>query len=70
MPIVTTVNLFYPPGSSPDVTGHATDPITIPPPPAESTNNNCALNSFDTTASATVACPVRVPPITAPILEE
>jgi hypothetical protein len=30
------VNLFYPPGSSPDVTGHATGPITIPPPPAES----------------------------------
>jgi hypothetical protein len=24
----------------------------------ESTNNNCALNSFDTTAAATVACPV------------
>ncbi|HEU4445784.1 MAG TPA: hypothetical protein VFR94_14005, partial [Nitrososphaeraceae archaeon] len=37
----------------------------------ESTNNNCALNSFDTTAAATVACPVRVvPPITAPTLEE
>jgi hypothetical protein len=25
----------------------------------ESTNNNCALNSFETTAAATVACPVR-----------
>ena len=24
----------------------------------ESTNNNCALNSIDTTAAATVACPV------------
>ena len=27
----------------------------------ESTNNNCALNSIDTTTAATVACPV-VPP--------
>ncbi|HET6641303.1 MAG TPA: hypothetical protein VFG77_06840 [Nitrososphaeraceae archaeon] len=25
----------------------------------ESTNNNCALNSIDTTTAATVACPVR-----------
>jgi len=25
----------------------------------DSTNNNCALNSIDTTATATVACPVR-----------
>jgi hypothetical protein len=24
----------------------------------ESTNNNCALNSIDTTSAATVACPV------------
>ena len=24
----------------------------------ESTNNNCALNSIDTTAAATVACPI------------
>jgi hypothetical protein len=24
----------------------------------ESTNNNCALNSIDTTTAATVACPV------------
>jgi hypothetical protein len=29
----------------------------------ESTNNNCALNSIDTTAAATVACPVSVLPI-------
>jgi hypothetical protein len=28
----------------------------------ESTNNNCALNSIDTTAAATVACPVIVGP--------
>jgi hypothetical protein len=34
----------------------------------ESTNNNCALNSIDSTAAATVACPVTVvPPITAPL---
>ena len=25
---------------------------------SESTNNNCALNSIDTTTAATVACPV------------
>ena len=25
----------------------------------DSTNNNCALNSIDTTAAVTVACPVR-----------
>jgi hypothetical protein len=24
----------------------------------ESTNNNCALNSIDTTTAATVACPI------------
>ena len=35
----------------------------------ESTNNNCALNSIDTTTAATVACPVgplptRLPPTT------
>jgi anionic cell wall polymer biosynthesis LytR-Cps2A-Psr (LCP) family protein len=29
----------------------------------ESTNNNCAPNSIDTTAAATVACPVSVLPI-------
>jgi hypothetical protein len=28
----------------------------------ESTNNNCALNSIDTGAAATVACPVGGPP--------
>jgi hypothetical protein len=35
----------------------------------ESTNNNCALNSLDTTATATVTCPIgplptRLPPTT------
>jgi hypothetical protein len=35
----------------------------------ESTNNNCALNSLDTTAAATVTCPIgplptRLPPTT------
>jgi hypothetical protein len=29
----------------------------------ESTNNNCALNSIDTTTAATVACTVTVVPI-------
>jgi hypothetical protein len=28
----------------------------------ESTNNNCALNSIDTTLAATVACPVTAVP--------
>jgi hypothetical protein len=28
----------------------------------ESTNNNCALNSIDTTTAATVACPVPALP--------
>jgi hypothetical protein len=29
----------------------------------DSTNNNCALNSFETTTAATVACPVRSFPV-------
>jgi anionic cell wall polymer biosynthesis LytR-Cps2A-Psr (LCP) family protein len=29
----------------------------------ESTNNNCALNSIDTTTAATVECPVGLPPM-------
>jgi hypothetical protein len=29
----------------------------------ESTNNNCALNSIDTTTAATVACPVTSLPV-------
>jgi ABC-type spermidine/putrescine transport system permease subunit I len=32
----------------------------------ESTNNNCALNSIETAAAATVACPVRGLPTSAP----
>jgi ABC-type spermidine/putrescine transport system permease subunit I len=30
----------------------------------ESTNNNCALNSIDSAAAATVACPVTSVPVT------
>jgi hypothetical protein len=30
---------------------------------AESTNNNCALNSIDTTTAVTVACPVTSGPV-------
>jgi hypothetical protein len=32
----------------------------------ESTNNNCALNSIDTTTAATVACPVTSVPTSVP----
>jgi hypothetical protein len=36
----------------------------------ESTNNNCALNSIDSTAAATVACPVTSGVLPSTTLEE